>query len=158
MFRTHVPGATPAAKRPDTTAARPDMTCLQAAPRPQADPLAPIPASKPVAGGPLPSPLHLADFRLGRVVGTGSFGRVRIARHRATGEVVAIKSIDKATCIREGHVSASRLLLMFSGLPCRAVQSASRTRAHLHDHDAWHGSYPARRSSTSWTRRRCWPA
>ena len=46
----------------------------------------------------------LAEFELGRVVGTGSFGRVRLARHAATGLAVAIKTLAKAAVLANGQV------------------------------------------------------
>ncbi|CAG9461379.1 unnamed protein product [Pedinophyceae sp. YPF-701] len=42
------------------------------------------------------------DFEVGRVLGTGTYGIVQVARHVATGTRVAIKSISKARTI-EGH-------------------------------------------------------
>lgn len=53
---------------------------------------------------PAPPPLSIADFEVGRVIGTGSFGRVCIAKHLPSGEVVVIKSISKAGCIKGDHV------------------------------------------------------
>ncbi|KAL6763554.1 kinase-like domain-containing protein [Haematococcus lacustris] len=41
---------------------------------------------------------------MGRVIGSGSFGRVHIVRHLATGGIYVIKTISKAACIKEGHV------------------------------------------------------
>ncbi|KAJ9522691.1 hypothetical protein QJQ45_019898 [Haematococcus lacustris] len=46
----------------------------------------------------------LADFEMGRVIGSGSFGRVHIVRHLATGGIYVIKTISKAACIKEGHL------------------------------------------------------
>lgn len=53
--------------------------------------------------------LNMSDFDLGRVIGTGSFGRVSLARHKASGAIYVIKSISKASCIKEGHVSAGQV-------------------------------------------------
>lgn len=49
-------------------------------------------------------PCDLPSFELGRVLGTGSFGRVSFARHRPTGTLVAIKVLSKAE-VREGTFS-----------------------------------------------------
>ncbi|KAJ2089780.1 hypothetical protein IW138_003236 [Coemansia sp. RSA 986] len=43
--------------------------------------------------------LGLHKFRLLRVIGRGSFGKVRIVEHRGTGKTYALKYINKATCI-----------------------------------------------------------
>lgn len=45
-----------------------------------------------------------ADFELGRVIGTGSFGRVRLAVHKASGAVCAVKTISKSACVKRGQV------------------------------------------------------
>ncbi|KAJ1806037.1 hypothetical protein LPJ75_005155, partial [Coemansia sp. RSA 2598] len=44
--------------------------------------------------------LGLHKFRLLRVIGRGSFGKVRIVEHRETNKAYALKYINKATCIR----------------------------------------------------------
>ncbi|KAJ2705620.1 hypothetical protein FB645_002311 [Coemansia sp. IMI 203386] len=43
--------------------------------------------------------LGLHKFRLLRVIGRGSFGKVRIVEHRETNKTYALKYINKATCI-----------------------------------------------------------
>ncbi|KAJ2512747.1 hypothetical protein H4217_006714 [Coemansia sp. RSA 1939] len=43
--------------------------------------------------------IGLHNFRLLRVIGRGSFGKVRIVEHRGTGKTYALKYINKATCI-----------------------------------------------------------
>ncbi|KAJ2723663.1 hypothetical protein GGI07_002458 [Coemansia sp. Benny D115] len=43
--------------------------------------------------------LGLHKFRLLRVIGRGSFGKVRIVEHRDSGKTYALKYINKATCI-----------------------------------------------------------
>ncbi|KAJ2058343.1 hypothetical protein GGI17_005119 [Coemansia sp. S146] len=49
----------------------------------------------------LPEPgLGLHKFRLLRVIGRGSFGKVRIVEHRDSNKAYALKYISKATCIR----------------------------------------------------------
>ncbi|KAJ2472534.1 hypothetical protein GGI02_001523, partial [Coemansia sp. RSA 2322] len=58
----------------------------------------------------LPEPgLGLHKFRLLRVIGRGSFGKVRIVEHRETAKPYALKYINKATCIRmRSHVNTIR--------------------------------------------------
>ncbi|WVR08425.1 hypothetical protein IAU60_005480 [Kwoniella sp. DSM 27419] len=53
-------------------------------------------------------------FELGRVIGHGAFGVVRIARERDNGRLVAMKQLRKADMLRksqEGHVKAEKDLL-----------------------------------------------
>ncbi len=50
--------------------------------------------------------LSFTDFIFGRVIGAGSFGRVHIALHRASGLTFAIKAMSKAACIKAGQVRA----------------------------------------------------
>ncbi|KAJ2785142.1 hypothetical protein H4R18_000730 [Coemansia javaensis] len=53
--------------------------------------------------------LGLHKFRLLRVIGRGSFGKVRIVEHRATGRRYALKYIGKAACIsNRSHTNALR--------------------------------------------------
>lgn len=46
----------------------------------------------------------LADYELGRIIGTGSFGRVHIARHKQSSGTFVIKALSKAACIKDGQV------------------------------------------------------
>lgn len=48
--------------------------------------------------------LNLDDFELGTTLGTGSFGRVRIAKNKATGSWVAVKIMKKAEIIKMKQV------------------------------------------------------
>jgi serine/threonine protein kinase len=50
------------------------------------------------------------DFKLGPVVGTGSFGRVHVAHHIPTGQVCATKSLSKAVIVKTKQ--ARRVLLL----------------------------------------------
>lgn len=53
-------------------------------------------------------------FEMGRVIGHGAFGVVRIARERTSGRLVAVKQLRKADMLRksqEGHVKAEKDLL-----------------------------------------------
>lgn len=45
------------------------------------------------------------DFEMGRILGTGSFGRVALAKHKPTNTVVAIKSLLKSHIIKNQQVS-----------------------------------------------------
>ncbi|KAJ2740386.1 hypothetical protein GGI20_005837 [Coemansia sp. BCRC 34301] len=58
----------------------------------------------------LPEPgLGLHKFRLLRVIGRGSFGKVRIVEHRDSNKAYALKYINKATCIRmKAHANTLR--------------------------------------------------
>ncbi|KAL4424995.1 hypothetical protein ABPG77_002880 [Micractinium sp. CCAP 211/92] len=51
---------------------------------------------------------RLEDFELGRVLGTGSFGRVSLARHHGTGMVCAIKALSKAHIVKNQQISHLR--------------------------------------------------
>ena len=44
------------------------------------------------------TPIHIKsidELAAGRTLGTGSFGRVRIATHKPTGQVLALKALQK---------------------------------------------------------------
>jgi serine/threonine protein kinase len=49
---------------------------------------------------------RLEDFVVSRVLGTGSFGRVSLARHKPTGAVCAIKALSKAHITKNQQVDA----------------------------------------------------
>ncbi|WWD20522.1 hypothetical protein CI109_104998 [Kwoniella shandongensis] len=77
--------------------------------------------------------VDVKGFELGRVIGHGAFGVVRIARERQSGRLVAMKQLRKADMLRksqEGHVKAEKDLLAAaasssagpSGAPSRIVQ------------------------------------
>jgi len=44
--------------------------------------------------------LNLADYEQGATLGTGSFGRVKIAKHKKSGNYVALKCMKKAEIIK----------------------------------------------------------
>lgn len=46
----------------------------------------------------------LEDFEVGRVLGTGSFGRVSLAQHKASGMTCAIKALSKAHIVKNQQV------------------------------------------------------
>lgn len=48
----------------------------------------------------LPTPIDLSHFTCGVTLGTGSFGRVRFAKHNATDTIWAIKMLKKSEIIR----------------------------------------------------------
>ena len=50
----------------------------------------------------------LEDFEVERLLGTGSFGRVSLARHRQTGAVCAIKALSKAHIVKNQQISHLR--------------------------------------------------
>jgi len=59
-------------------------------------------------------PCKMDDFELGPILGTGSFGRVPIARHLSSGKVVAIKMLSKAQILRTKqvlHIKAEKEIL-----------------------------------------------
>lgn len=49
----------------------------------------------------------LNDFTVGRILGTGSFGRVALATHKATSAVCAIKMLSKAHIVKNQQVRTS---------------------------------------------------
>ncbi|WWC98809.1 hypothetical protein V866_005702 [Kwoniella sp. B9012] len=58
--------------------------------------------------------VDVKGFELGRVIGHGAFGVVRIAREKESGRLVAMKQLRKADMLRksqEGHVRAEKDLL-----------------------------------------------
>mmetsp|Transcript_15218 Transcript_15218/g.49953 ORF Transcript_15218/g.49953 Transcript_15218/m.49953 type:complete len:373 (+) Transcript_15218:124-1242(+) len=73
----------------------------------------------------LPSKLTLDactydDFEPGPILGTGSFGRVVLAKHRGKGTVVAIKILSKAQIIRTKqvtHIQAEKDILTMVNFP-----------------------------------------
>ena len=50
----------------------------------------------------------LDDFDIGRVLGTGSFGRVSLARHRQSGATVAVKALSKAHIVKKQQIAHLR--------------------------------------------------
>ncbi|DBB07731.1 TPA: hypothetical protein ACH3X3_009153 [Trebouxia sp. C0006] len=62
----------------------------------------------------------LKDFKLDRILGTGSFGRVSLARHIATGRICAIKALSKANVVKNQqteHLRAERDVLTLMNFP-----------------------------------------
>eukprot|EP00899_Mesostigma_viride_P016405 jgi/Mesvir1/24766/Mv22022-RA.1 len=62
----------------------------------------------------------LDSFELGPLLGTGSFGRVHIARHRASGTVCAIKMLSKAQILKTkqvNHVKQEKEILASINFP-----------------------------------------
>jgi len=52
----------------------------------------------------LPKELTLADFNLGKTLGTGAFGRVRFVTHKGTNSFYALKTLKKASIIKMKQV------------------------------------------------------
>lgn len=68
--------------------------------------IAPAPSSNVPVKDPLgPGPFSLDDFDAGVTLGTGSFGRVRIATHKATQTPWAIKILKKVEIVRMQQVA-----------------------------------------------------
>ena len=44
--------------------------------------------------------LNLADYEILQTLGTGSFGRVRLAKNRSSGDYVALKILKKSEILR----------------------------------------------------------
>jgi len=72
-------------------------------------------ATKSTAVRTLPTPIDLTHFTVGVTLGTGSFGRVRLATHKETGSIWAIKMLKKSEVIRlqqvEHMISEKQILL-----------------------------------------------
>jgi len=57
---------------------------------------------------------NVADFELGKTLGTGSFGRVRFCTHKATGQHYAMKILKKSAIIRlkqVDHMNSEKAIL-----------------------------------------------
>ncbi|KNE54134.1 AGC/PKA protein kinase [Allomyces macrogynus ATCC 38327] len=67
------------------------------------------------APAPAPRRLHLGDFQLLETLGTGTFGRVHLARHRsATNQYYAMKVLAKTDVVRlkqVAHINSERAIL-----------------------------------------------
>lgn len=48
----------------------------------------------------IPKKVKLSDYTMNRTLGTGSFGRVKLAKNKSTGKYVAIKILKKAEIIK----------------------------------------------------------
>lgn len=46
-------------------------------------------------GGPATTEYYLPNYKLGKTLGIGSFGKVRVAEHSPTGHKVAIKILNR---------------------------------------------------------------
>lgn len=47
-----------------------------------------------------PTKVKLSDFEILQTLGTGSFGRVRLAKEKKTGDFVALKMLKKIEILR----------------------------------------------------------
>ncbi len=72
----------------------------EATPAPAPAPSSNVPVKEPLG----PGPFSLDDFDAGVTLGTGSFGRVRIATHKTTQTPWAIKILKKAEIVRMQQV------------------------------------------------------
>ncbi|KAJ2344318.1 cAMP-dependent protein kinase catalytic subunit, partial [Coemansia sp. RSA 2618] len=64
--------------------------------------------------------VQLDEFEVFRTVGTGSFGRVRLVRHRTTGQYYAMKVLKKSHVVRAKqveHVNSERAILAECSCP-----------------------------------------
>ena len=48
--------------------------------------------------------LKISDFELGKELGKGKFGRVKLARHKKSGMIFSLKVIPKEVIIRENLI------------------------------------------------------
>lgn len=48
----------------------------------------------------IPKKIKLSDYTIERTLGTGSFGRVKLAKNKTNGKYVAIKILKKAEIIK----------------------------------------------------------
>ena len=72
--------------------------------------------------------LSLADFEFLRTLGTGSFGRVKLARYRGDGQLYAVKMMKKVEIIRlkqVDHINAERAVLQHLDHPFIVNMKAS---------------------------------
>lgn len=77
------------------------------------DNIAPAPSSNVPVKEPLgPGPFSLDDFDAGVTLGTGSFGRVRIATHKTTQTPWAIKILKKAEIVRMQQVGGGTVVFV----------------------------------------------
>ena len=74
----------------------------------------------------LKGPITLDQFDVGVTLGTGSFGRVRLAVHKATKGVWAIKMLKKAEVIRmqQVRIACAHFKCRNSDIPCMVVGGA----------------------------------
>ena len=87
----------------------------------------------------LPS-CSLKDFKVDRVLGTGSFGRVSLAQHIATGRICAIKALSKANIVRNQqvclgpHSAACGPLHDHTTVTCPVLQHGQRQSSLTENH------------------------
>ena len=48
----------------------------------------------------VPKKVNLSDYQIDRTLGTGCFGRVKLAKNKSTGKYVALKILKKAEIIK----------------------------------------------------------
>ncbi|KAJ1568207.1 hypothetical protein HK405_003283 [Cladochytrium tenue] len=74
------------------------------------------------------TPISFADLEIVRLIGSGSFGRVHLAVHRATGARVALKSLLKSELVRLKQVDHT--VAEKEALECTSRSSAATTFGH----------------------------
>ena len=66
--------------------------------------------------------IKLSDYEMGDTLGTGSFGRVKIAKDKKTGEYVAMKIMKKAEILKSKQADhISNEIKIFSGFKSRYI-------------------------------------
>ena len=71
-------------------------------------------------GGDKPKP-KLEDFEMGKLLGRGAFGKVRLAVHKASGDKFAMKTLNKSMLVQAKQVTGAlteKEVLRQSGHPC----------------------------------------
>ena len=58
----------------------------------------------------IPKKIKLSDYTIERTLGTGSFGRVKLAKNKTNGKYVAIKILKKAEIIKLKQVDHIHVL------------------------------------------------
>jgi serine/threonine protein kinase len=53
-------------------------------------------------------PVTIEDFDLLKVIGKGSFGKVMLVRHKATGALLALKTLKKATLLQRNQIAHTK--------------------------------------------------
>ncbi|KAI8868283.1 Pkinase-domain-containing protein, partial [Ramicandelaber brevisporus] len=92
------------------------------------------PSPQLIAPNTRPEHVRLGDFSIVRTVGTGSFSRVYLVKHKSTSQFYAIKRVDKADIIRlcqVEHINNERNILAMIRSNCPFIINLYGT---FHDH------------------------
>lgn len=57
--------------------------------------------------------VNLGDFELKSVIGRGHFGDVRVVQEKATGDIYALKIINKTKTLKNASVSFFKIIVCF---------------------------------------------